>query len=103
LRKIAAACRKVAPFWRQVDWPICSVIHDKASRELKAIYIRHQARLYRKNLKPDRKLLLEEKGLAQDLFKGKKPTYLETLTKNYKGDQVGLAQNPNWTKFALGN
>ena len=102
LRKIASACKKVAPFWRKVEWPICSTLHNPTSKLLKNIYIKHQAKLYRKNLKADRKLLLEEKGLAEDIFRGKKPTYLDTLTKTFKGDHINAAQNPNWTKVALG-
>lgn len=102
LKRFAEAAKKAGNDWRHITWPTVGPKREKTAAEIRRIYTRHMARNYRKNLKPERKLLLEEKGLAQDLFKGKKATYEETLTKNYKGDQLGLNGNPMWTKIAEG-
>jgi len=102
LKKMAEATKKSGISWRQVDWPKSPSRFAKISKDILNWYIHYAAKKYRKGLKPERKLLLEEKGLAEDLFKGKKVTYPSTLQKNYKADQIGLSNTPYWSKITEG-
>jgi len=98
VRKIAASAKKAGNQWRKVEWPSCSSFRADSSDILKAFYIKYRAKKYRKALTADRKLFLEEKAFAHDTFSKKKEAYPETLTQKFKGDQIGAAQNPQFTK-----
>jgi myosin-1 len=102
LHKLADAAKKSGISWRKVAWPEVSPRFQKMSKDILSWYRKWAAKKYRKALKADRKLLLEEKGLAEDLFKDKKVTYLSTLQKTFRGDQINMNSTPYWSKITEG-
>lgn len=102
LRRCAEACKKAKGHWRDVQWPVCVQTLGQTSKQLKEIYRRYQARVYRKALKSDRKAMLEEKLTASELMRGKKNSYPVSVAIPFKGDVLGLTGNPAWDKIQAG-
>ncbi|XP_058279798.1 unconventional myosin-Ia [Hirundo rustica] len=72
---------------------------DDANRELKNIFYHWKCKKYRDQLPPSRRAQLEAKLCASELFKDKKTLYPKSLQQPFRGDYLGLKQNPKYQKL----
>ncbi|NWH67957.1 MYO1A protein, partial [Geococcyx californianus] len=72
---------------------------DDANRELRSIFCRWKCKKYREQLTPQRRVLLQAKLCASELFRDKKALYPKSLAQPFHGEYVGLAQNPRYQKL----
>jgi len=91
LQRCASACKQAKGHWQKVQWPQCVPALQATSKILKELYRKHEARLYRKALKADKKFIFEEKLTASELFKGKKASYETSVGVPYQGDVLQLS------------
>ncbi|NWI26513.1 MYO1A protein, partial [Sula dactylatra] len=70
-----------------------------ANQELRSIFYRWKCKKYREQLTPQRKALLQAKLCASELFKDKKTLYSKSLQQPFRGDYLGLTQNPKYQKL----
>ncbi|NXA10271.1 MYO1A protein, partial [Sapayoa aenigma] len=72
---------------------------DGANQELKNIFYRWKCKKYRDQLPPSRQTLLQAKLCASELFKDKKTLYSKSLQQPFRGEYLGLKQNPKYQKL----
>ncbi|XP_063281182.1 unconventional myosin-Ia isoform X1 [Prinia subflava] len=72
---------------------------DDANRELKNIFYRWKCKKYRDQLPPSRRAQLQAKLRASELFKDKKTLYPKSLQQPFRGEYLGLKQNPKYQKL----
>ncbi|NWI05323.1 MYO1A protein, partial [Tichodroma muraria] len=72
---------------------------DDANQELKNIFYRWKCKKYRDQLPPSRRAQLQAKLCASELFKGKKTLYPKSLQQPFRGEYLGLKQNPKYQKL----
>uniref|UniRef100_A0A803TCR7 Unconventional myosin-Ia n=1 Tax=Anolis carolinensis TaxID=28377 RepID=A0A803TCR7_ANOCA len=70
-----------------------------ANQELKKIFHHWRCKKYRDQLPPQRKALLQDKLCASELFRGKKSLYQKSLSQPFKGEYLGLKENPKYRKL----
>ncbi|XP_025081061.1 unconventional myosin-Ib-like isoform X3 [Pomacea canaliculata] len=81
------------------DWPVPPKRFHTTSEELRRIYHRWRCLKYRQRFDEKSKLRMREKLTASTLFKDKKAIYSSTVPLPFKGDYIGLPQNPKWQKL----
>ncbi|XP_066139417.1 unconventional myosin IC [Euwallacea fornicatus] len=69
-------------------WPSAPKVCEEASKLLEAMYAVHMSRRYRLALTSKRKRELELKVLAEQLFKGKKKSYLQSVPEPFQSNRV---------------
>lgn len=72
---------------------------DKTNQELKNIFYHWKCKKYRDQLPPSRRVQLQAKLCASELFKDKKTLYPKSLQQPFRGDYLGLKQNPKYQKL----
>ncbi|XP_032939181.1 unconventional myosin-Ia [Catharus ustulatus] len=72
---------------------------DKTNQELKNIFYHWKCKKYRDQLPPSRRTQLQAKLCASELFKDKKTLYPKSLQQPFRGDYLGLKQNPKYQKL----
>ncbi|NWR10155.1 MYO1A protein, partial [Paradoxornis webbianus] len=72
---------------------------DDANQELKNIFYRWKCKKYRDQLPPSRRAQLQAKLCASELFKDKKTLYPKSLQQPFRGEYLGLKQNPKYQKL----
>ncbi|NXI14998.1 MYO1A protein, partial [Irena cyanogastra] len=72
---------------------------DDANQELKNIFYRWKCKKYRDQLEPSRRAQLQAKLCASELFKDKKTLYPKSLQQPFRGEYLGLKQNPKYQKL----
>ncbi|NXT96979.1 MYO1A protein, partial [Buphagus erythrorhynchus] len=72
---------------------------DKTNQELKNIFYHWKCKKYRDQLPPSRRAQLQAKLCASELFKDKKTLYPKSLQQPFRGDYLGLKQNPKYQKL----
>ncbi|NWW76159.1 MYO1A protein, partial [Climacteris rufus] len=72
---------------------------DDANQELKNIFYRWKCKKYWDQLPPSRRAQLQAKLCASELFKDKKTLYPKSLQQPFRGDYLGLKQNPKYQKL----
>ncbi|NXO05913.1 MYO1A protein, partial [Oriolus oriolus] len=72
---------------------------DDANQELKNIFYHWKCKKYRDELPPARRAQLQAKLCASELFKDKKTLYPESLQQPFRGEYLGLKQNPKYQKL----
>uniref|UniRef100_A0A023FBM3 Putative myosin class ii heavy chain n=1 Tax=Triatoma infestans TaxID=30076 RepID=A0A023FBM3_TRIIF len=75
------------------SWPIPPLVCNEASRTIQQLHRSWLARKYRLALTPERKKQLELKVLAEELFKGKKKNYPQSIPVPFADDRLTDAQN----------
>ncbi|KAM6233454.1 LOW QUALITY PROTEIN: unconventional myosin-Ia [Porphyrio hochstetteri] len=70
-----------------------------ANQELRSIFYRWKCKKYREQLTPQRRALLQAKLCASELFKDKKQLYSKSLQQPFRGEYLGLTQNPKYQKL----
>ncbi|XP_061871442.1 unconventional myosin-Ia [Colius striatus] len=70
-----------------------------ANQELRSIFCRWKCKKYRDQLAPQRRALLQVKLHASELFKDKKTLYSKSLQQPFRGEYLGLTQNPKYQKL----
>ncbi|XP_074709686.1 unconventional myosin-Ia isoform X2 [Strix uralensis] len=70
-----------------------------ANQELRSIFYRWKCKRYREQLTPQRRALLRAKLCASELFKDKKTLYSKSLQEPFRGEYLGLTQNPKYQKL----
>uniref|UniRef100_A0A8C3SZA9 Unconventional myosin-Ia n=1 Tax=Chelydra serpentina TaxID=8475 RepID=A0A8C3SZA9_CHESE len=66
------------------------------NEELKKIFYLWKCKKYRDRLTPQRKVLLQDKLCASELFKDKKTLYANSLQQAFQGEYLGLQKNPKY-------
>ncbi|NXS78591.1 MYO1A protein, partial [Erpornis zantholeuca] len=72
---------------------------DDANQELKNIFYRWKCKKYRDQLAPAHRAQLQAKLCASELFKDKKNLYPKSLQQPFRGEYLGLKQNPKYQKL----
>ncbi|XP_058716998.1 unconventional myosin-Ia [Poecile atricapillus] len=72
---------------------------DDANQELKNIFYHWKCKKYRDQLPPSRRAQLQAKLCASELFKDKKTLYPKSLQQPFRGEYLGLKQNPKYQKL----
>ncbi|NXT59952.1 MYO1A protein, partial [Chaetops frenatus] len=72
---------------------------DEANQELKNIFYRWKCKKYWEQLPPSRRAQLQAKLCASELFKDKKTLYPKSLQQPFRGEYLGLKQNPRYQKL----
>ncbi|NXR72766.1 MYO1A protein, partial [Pycnonotus jocosus] len=72
---------------------------DNANQELKNIFYHWKCKKYRDQLQPSHRAQLQAKLCASELFKDKKSLYPESLQQPFRGEYLGLKQNPKYQKL----
>ncbi|NWI78114.1 MYO1A protein, partial [Dryoscopus gambensis] len=72
---------------------------DDANQELKNIFYHWKCKKYRDQLPPARRAQLKAKLCASELFKDKKTLYPKSLQQPFRGEYLGLKQNPKYQKL----
>ncbi|NXM81299.1 MYO1A protein, partial [Oenanthe oenanthe] len=72
---------------------------DKTNQELKNIFYHWKCKKYRDQLPAPRRAQLQAKLCASELFKDKKTLYPKSLQQPFRGDYLGLKQNPKYQKL----
>ncbi|XP_042652650.1 unconventional myosin-Ia isoform X2 [Tyto alba] len=70
-----------------------------ANQELRSIFYHWKCKKYREQLPPQRRALLQAKLCASELFKDKKTLYPKSLQQPFRGEYLGLKQNPKYHKL----
>ncbi|NXH41631.1 MYO1A protein, partial [Dicaeum eximium] len=70
-----------------------------ANQELKNIFYRWKCKKYREQLAPSRRAQLQAKLCASELFKDKKTLYPKSVQQPFRGEYLGLKQNPKYQKL----
>ncbi|XP_065609950.1 unconventional myosin-Ia isoform X1 [Cyrtonyx montezumae] len=70
-----------------------------ANQELKGIFYRWKCKKYREQLSPQQRAVLQAKLCASELFKDKKALYAQSLQQPFRGEYLGLTQNPKYQKL----
>ncbi|PRD33328.1 UNVERIFIED_CONTAM: Unconventional myosin-Ic [Trichonephila clavipes] len=71
-------------------WPPAPTSCKETSSYLKQLHRTWLMRKYIKNLSPDRKFQLDQKVLAEQLFKGKKGSYIQSVPKPFVASRLGI-------------
>ncbi|NXD88231.1 MYO1A protein, partial [Halcyon senegalensis] len=69
-----------------------------ANEELRSIFYHWKCKKYREQLPPQRRVLLQTKLCASELFKDKKTLYSKSLQQPFQGEYLGL-KNPKYQKL----
>ncbi|KAM3845796.1 unconventional myosin-Ia-like [Vipera latastei] len=69
------------------------------NQELKKIFHHWRCKKYRDQLPPKDKEALQDKLCASELFKGKKSLYPKSLPQPFRGEYLGLKENPKYRKL----
>ncbi|XP_070596951.1 unconventional myosin-Ia-like isoform X2 [Erythrolamprus reginae] len=69
------------------------------NQELKKIFHHWRCKKYREQLSPKDKEALQDKLCASELFKGKKTLYPKSLPQPFRGEYLGLKENPKYRKL----
>ncbi|NXS36271.1 MYO1A protein, partial [Pomatostomus ruficeps] len=72
---------------------------DDTNQELKNIFYHWKCKKYRDELPPSRRAQLQAKLCASELFKDKKTLYPKSLQQPFRGEYLGLKQNPKYQKL----
>ncbi|NXB11103.1 MYO1A protein, partial [Cnemophilus loriae] len=72
---------------------------DDANQELKNIFYHWKCKKYRDQLPPSRRAQLQAKLCASELFKDKKSLYPKSMQQPFRGEYLGLKQNPKYQKL----
>ncbi|NWY21407.1 MYO1A protein, partial [Aphelocoma coerulescens] len=72
---------------------------DNTNQELKNIFYHWKCKKYRDQLPPARRAQLQAKLCASELFKDKKTLYPKSLQQPFRGEYLGLKQNPKYQKL----
>ncbi|NXJ23493.1 MYO1A protein, partial [Dicrurus megarhynchus] len=72
---------------------------DDTNQELKNIFYHWKCKKYRDQLPPARRAQLQAKLCASELFKDKKTLYPKSLPQPFRGEYLGLKQNPKYQKL----
>ncbi|NXE99254.1 MYO1A protein, partial [Menura novaehollandiae] len=72
---------------------------DDANQELKRIFYHWKCKKYRDQLPAPRRAQLKAKLCASELFKDKKTLYPKSLPQPFRGEYLGLKQNPKYRKL----
>ncbi|XP_066063374.1 unconventional myosin-Ia [Chamaea fasciata] len=72
---------------------------DDTNQELKNIFYHWKCKKYRDQLPPSRRAQLQAKLCASELFKDKKTLYPKSLQQPFRGEYLGLKQNPKYQKL----
>ncbi|NXG99651.1 MYO1A protein, partial [Loxia leucoptera] len=72
---------------------------DDANQELKNIFYRWKCKKYRDQLPASRRVQLQARLCASELFKDKKTLYPKSLQQPFRGEYLGLKQNPKYQKL----
>ncbi|NXM94052.1 MYO1A protein, partial [Sylvia borin] len=72
---------------------------NDANQELKNIFYHWKCKKYRDQLPASRRTQLQAKLCASELFKDKKTLYPKSLQQPFRGDYLGLKQNPKYQKL----
>ncbi|TRZ13957.1 hypothetical protein HGM15179_013146 [Zosterops borbonicus] len=72
---------------------------DNTNQELKNIFYHWKCKKYRDQLTPSRRAQLQAKLCASELFKDKKTLYPKSLQQPFRGEYLGLKQNPKYQKL----
>ncbi|MEE6471641.1 hypothetical protein FKM82_009329 [Ascaphus truei] len=71
-----------------------------ANQELMRIFQHWKCKKYRDQLTPQRKVILQDKQCASEIFKGKKKLYTASVPKPFQGDYLGVQKNPKYQKLS---
>ncbi|NWY48130.1 MYO1A protein, partial [Sylvia atricapilla] len=72
---------------------------NDTNQELKNIFYHWKCKKYRDQLPASRRTQLQAKLCASELFKDKKTLYPKSLPQPFRGDYLGLKQNPKYQKL----
>ncbi|XP_039559109.1 unconventional myosin-Ia isoform X1 [Passer montanus] len=72
---------------------------DNTNQELKNIFYRWKCKKYRDQLPASRRAQLQARLCASELFKDKKTLYPKSLQQPFRGEYLGLKQNPKYQKL----
>ncbi|KAM4880940.1 unconventional myosin-Ia [Sylvia borin] len=72
---------------------------NDANQELKNIFYHWKCKKYRDQLPASRRTQLQAKLCASELFKDKKTLYPKSLQQPFRGEYLGLKQNPKYQKL----
>ncbi|XP_053153557.1 unconventional myosin-Ia-like [Hemicordylus capensis] len=82
------------------SWPPAPYkLFTDANQELKKIFHHWRCKKYRDQLPPQRRALLQDKLSASEIFRGKKSLYLKSLPQPFRGEYLGLKENPKYRKL----
>ncbi|XP_074601983.1 myosin 95E [Brevipalpus obovatus] len=82
------------------DWPPCPASMTVTSNLLRKCYHRWRCYKYRQKFDQTSRNRMREKVTASILFKGKKMSYLKSVSHPFRGDYVKLRQNIKWKRIA---
>uniref|UniRef100_A0A8C8RMZ1 Unconventional myosin-Ia n=1 Tax=Pelusios castaneus TaxID=367368 RepID=A0A8C8RMZ1_9SAUR len=69
---------------------------EDTNEELKKIFYPWKCKKYRDQLTPQRKVVLQDKLCASELFKDKKTLYAKSLPQPFQGEYLDLQKNPKY-------
>ncbi|XP_030920983.1 unconventional myosin-Ia isoform X1 [Geospiza fortis] len=72
---------------------------DNTNQELKNIFYHWKCKKYRDELPASRRVQLQARLCASELFKDKKTLYPKSLQQPFRGEYLGLKQNPKYQKL----
>ncbi|NXA01204.1 MYO1A protein, partial [Nesospiza acunhae] len=72
---------------------------DNTNQELKNIFYHWKCKKYREKLSASRRAQLQARLCASELFKDKKTLYPKSLQQPFRGEYLGLKQNPKYQKL----
>ncbi|XP_057898076.1 unconventional myosin-Ia isoform X2 [Melospiza georgiana] len=72
---------------------------DNTNQELKNIFYHWKCKKYRDQLSASRRAQLQARLCASELFKDKKTLYPKSLQQPFRGEYLGLKQNPKYQKL----
>ncbi|XP_041328621.1 unconventional myosin-Ia [Pyrgilauda ruficollis] len=72
---------------------------DNTNQELKNIFYHWKCKKYRDQLPASRRAQLQARLCASELFKDKKTLYPKSLQQPFRGEYLGLKQNPKYQKL----
>nr|XP_060618893.1 unconventional myosin-Ia-like isoform X1 [Anolis sagrei ordinatus]XP_060618894.1 unconventional myosin-Ia-like isoform X1 [Anolis sagrei ordinatus] len=102
VQKFLLGLKNNLPSMKATDhtWPPAPYkFFSDANQELKKIFHHWRCKKYRDQLPPQRKAVLQDKLCASELFRGKKSLYQKSLSQPFKGEYLGLKENPKYRKL----
>ena len=70
------------------QWPSCPQNLEEASKELKILHTRNMVLRYCKRCTPEKKAQMQQKLIAEKLFKGKKQSYPESIRRQFESNRL---------------
>ncbi|KAL7989856.1 hypothetical protein Chor_012522 [Crotalus horridus] len=97
----AQAATTISAYWKgyQIRKEYKKYFRTGASERIANFVYRRLCKKYRDQLSPKDKEALQDKLCASELFKGKKSLYPKSLPQPFRGEYLGLKENPKYRKL----